>query len=140
MPNFCIKESAIHMPVWVENPTDKPLTWRYDNEYTTFDPGIYRDLNTNELWAVPLEIAVHFQRSLPELVIHTTKPKEKKERVVDVKDIENKPLTEMTIQELRALGHSMNITFHRNLNKAAIIKLLTPTTEPELEAEEKPAE
>jgi hypothetical protein len=137
MPNFCIKESMIHMPVWVENPTDKPLTWRYDNEYTTFDPGMFRDLNTNEMWPVPYQIAVHFKKSLPELIIHITKPEEKEEEVVNIKDLENKPLEEMNIQELRHLGKSKGMTFHRNLKRADIIGKLTATTE---EQDQKPAE
>lgn len=120
----------IHMPVWVENPTSKPLTWRYDNEYTTFDPGMFRDLNTNEMWPVPFEIAVHFQKSLPELIIHTVKPVEKKEDKINVEDLKGKPLEDMDIKELRALGHSMGLTFNRNLTKANIIKKLTPVEQP----------
>lgn len=135
MPNFCVKESAIHMPVWVENPTAKNLTWRYDNEYTTFAPGLFRDLNTDEIWPVPFEIAVHFQKSLPELVIHTTKPTEQKEPEVDVESLKGKPLEELDIKELRALGHSMGLTFNRNLTKATIIKKLTPVANPEQAAE-----
>lgn len=122
MPNFSINEALIHMPVWVENPTQKHLTWRYDSEYTTFTPGFYRNLETNQLWPMDFSIAIHFQKSLPELVIHTTKPTDKKKEVVT--DTTVKGLSEMTMQELRAYGKEKGHTFKVGITKEDLLKEL----------------
>lgn len=121
MPNFSVKEDAVHMPVWVENPTDRHLTWRYDSEYTTFTPGFFRNQETGELWPMAFSIAIHFQKSLPELKIHTTKPVLESKKAVNVDELQEKPISSMTMQELRAYGKSKGKTFPVGVTKGVII-------------------
>ena len=122
MPNFSVNEGMIHRPVWVENPTDKHHTWRYDSEYTTFVPGFFRNLETNELWAMDQMIAIHFQRSIPELVIHTTRPTV--EMLSGKKEEGEKTLQTMTMQELRAYGKGKGHTFKVGITKEDLVKEL----------------
>ena len=132
MPNFSTHERLVSTPVWVENPTDKPLTWRYDNEYTTFEPGFFRDLNTNEVWCMDVSIAVHFKKSLPELVIHTIRPENDVVLKVKVaKKVEQETpedglpvFTTMSMQDLRAYGKEKGKTFRVGITKAELVKEL----------------
>jgi len=120
MPNFSVNEQSIHMPVWVENPTPHNLTWRYDSEYTTFTPGFFRNLETDELWPMDISLAVHFQKSLPALKFHTVKPVVGAKKAIVIEDLEDKPVAEMSMQELRLLGKKYGKTFAVGMKKEAV--------------------
>lgn len=134
MPNFSVNEQAIHMPVWVENPTPHNLTWRYDSEYTTFTPGFYRNLETDELYPMDISIAVHFQKSLPALKFHTVKPVIGKKAKPAAEDLAGKSIDAMTMQELRILGKQHGKKFPVGMSKEAVLAevkaLITPVEKP----------
>lgn len=126
MPNFSTNISIIVSPVWVENTGSEPVSWRYDSEYTTFPVGMYRDLVTEELWPMDMAIAVHFAKSLPTLKIHTIKPvKSIKKEKLEPEALEEKPIAEMSMQELRHLGKLKGKTFRVGISKAEIVAELS---------------
>ena len=126
MPNFSVNKHIVSSPVWVENPTSEPLTWRYNSEYTTFAPGFFRNLTSGELWCMDHSIAVFFQKSLPALVIHLSEPTEEQVSRKKVKEVSTeKSLEEMTMQELRAYGKAKGgVKFRVGITKEEIIQEL----------------
>lgn len=123
--DFATKQEFVPTAAWVVNPTDTALTWSYDGEPFTFAPG--------SVVAMDMGIAVHFQQHLPSLEVHSSQPKEPtKLKVTEPKveeteeiDPSDKPIGEMSMQELRTFAKNNGINSF-GMTKEQLVKALLP--------------